>query len=123
MTRAARIPYGAWPRGLSGALPAAYAGVSLNKFLAEIEEGLWPEPEARGGRATQFQDPTNRIPRIHRFKLLGILDAAVEQYSTEVEVLAHRAPLVRKVRLAILELLTVIRDAERDALIPPMERA
>ncbi len=46
----ARIPYGAWPRGLSAALAAAYRGVSLNKFLAEVKEGLWPEPETSGGR-------------------------------------------------------------------------
>ena len=48
MTRAARIPY--WPRGLGRDLAAAYVGVSPNKFLAEVGEGLWPEPEARGGR-------------------------------------------------------------------------
>ena len=50
MTHAARIPYGAWPRGLSGDQAAAYAGVSLNKFLAEMDQGLWSEPETRGGR-------------------------------------------------------------------------
>ena len=50
MTRAARIPYGAWPRGLGGDQAAAYAGVSLNKFLTEVDQGLWPEPETRGGR-------------------------------------------------------------------------
>ncbi len=50
MTRAARIPLGAWPRGLSYRQAAAYAGVSDNKFLAEVEEGLWPKPETRGSR-------------------------------------------------------------------------
>ncbi len=50
MTRAARIPLGAWPRGLSRGQAAAYAGVSENKFVAEVEEGLWPKPEARGAR-------------------------------------------------------------------------
>ena len=35
------IPYGAWRR--------AYAGVSENKFAAEVEEGLWPKPETRFG--------------------------------------------------------------------------
>ena len=50
MTHAARIPYGAWPRGLSAALAAAYRGVSVNKFLAEVHAGLWPEPETSGGR-------------------------------------------------------------------------
>ena len=46
----ARIPYGAWPRGLSRGQAAAYAGVSENKFAAEVEEGLWPKPETRGSR-------------------------------------------------------------------------
>jgi hypothetical protein len=46
----ARIPYGAWPRGLSAEEAAAYVGVSRNKFLAEVEEGLWPKPETRGSR-------------------------------------------------------------------------
>ena len=45
-----RIPYGAWPRGLGRKQAAAYAGVSPNKFLEEVEEGLWPKPERRGGR-------------------------------------------------------------------------
>ena len=50
MTRATRMPYGAWPRGLSVDQAAAYAGVSPNKFLAEVEQGLWPKPETRGRR-------------------------------------------------------------------------
>ena len=48
--RAARMPYGAWPRGLGGAWAAEYTGVSLNKFLAEVDAGFWPKPETRGGR-------------------------------------------------------------------------
>lgn len=44
------IPYGAWPRGLGLERAAAYAGVSPNKFLSEVEAGLWPKPETRGGR-------------------------------------------------------------------------
>ena len=47
---AARMPFGAWPRGLSLKLVAAYRGVSENKFLAEMKAGLWPEPETSGGR-------------------------------------------------------------------------
>jgi hypothetical protein len=50
MTRAARIPLGAWPRGLSAEQAAAYVGVARNKFLAEVDEGLWPDAERRGGR-------------------------------------------------------------------------
>ena len=50
MTRPARMPFGAWPRGLSLKLAAAYRGVSENKFLAEVKAGLWPEPETTGGR-------------------------------------------------------------------------
>ena len=49
MTRA-RIPLGAWPRGLNCEQAAAYAGVSPNTFLTEVKKGLWPEPEARGRR-------------------------------------------------------------------------
>ncbi len=43
-------PYGAWPRGLNLGQAAAYVGVSPNKFVAELEAGLWPKPEIRGGR-------------------------------------------------------------------------
>ncbi len=46
----ARMPHGAWPRGLSCERAAAYAGVSPNTFLAEVEKGLWPKPETRGHR-------------------------------------------------------------------------
>ena len=50
MTRPARLPHGAWPRGLSGMLAALYTGVSENKFLAEVRAGIWPKPEERGRR-------------------------------------------------------------------------
>ncbi len=50
MSLSPHIPYGAWPRGLSRGLAAAYAGVSENKFMAEVDEGLWPKAETRGGR-------------------------------------------------------------------------
>ncbi len=46
----ARIPHGAWPRGLNCEQAAAYAGVSPNTFLTEVKKGLWPKPEARGHR-------------------------------------------------------------------------
>ncbi len=46
----ARIPHGAWPRGLGCEQAAAYAGVSPNTFLAEVKKGLWPNPEERGHR-------------------------------------------------------------------------
>ncbi len=49
MTRA-RIPYGAWPRGLNLEMVAAYRGVSPNTFLAEVEAGTMPKPEKRGRR-------------------------------------------------------------------------
>ncbi len=49
MTRA-RMPYGAWPRGLNCDQAAAYAGVCPNTFLTEVQKGLWPKPEARGHR-------------------------------------------------------------------------
>ena len=45
-----RIPYGAWPRGLNLAQAAVYCGVSSTKFRAEIDAGVWPKPETRGGR-------------------------------------------------------------------------
>ncbi len=50
MTRPARIPYGAWPRGLGEDQAAPYVGVSQNKFRAEVKAGLWPKPETRGSR-------------------------------------------------------------------------
>ncbi len=50
MTRPARMPFGAWPRGLSLKLAAAYRGVSENKFLAEERAKMWDEPETSGGR-------------------------------------------------------------------------
>lgn len=37
-----------WPRGLSEELAAAYVGVSVPTFLAEIELGIWPRPKLRG---------------------------------------------------------------------------
>ncbi len=50
MTRPARMPFGAWPRGLGLELAAAYRGVSPNKWLAEVKAKIWPEPETSGGR-------------------------------------------------------------------------
>jgi len=50
MTRRSDIPYGAWPRGLGLKRAAAYRGVSPNKWLAEVDAGLWPKPETSGGR-------------------------------------------------------------------------
>ena len=47
---AERIPYGAWPRMLKTEQAAAYVGDGRTKFLAEVEAGVWPEPEVRGGR-------------------------------------------------------------------------
>ncbi len=49
MTRA-RMPHGAWPRGLNCEQAAAYAGVSANTFRAEVEAGVCPKPETRGYR-------------------------------------------------------------------------
>ena len=56
----ARIPNGAWPRGLSAEEAAAYVGVSRNKFLAEVEQGLWPQPETRGGRKIWDRHPIDQ---------------------------------------------------------------
>ncbi len=51
MTRAARIPYGAWPRGLSGEeVAASYVGETRTAFRDGINEGIWPEPRVRNGR-------------------------------------------------------------------------
>ena len=49
MTRA-RMPYGAWPRGLNYAQAAAYRGVSENTYRAMVKAGTMPEPETRGAR-------------------------------------------------------------------------
>ena len=46
----ANMPYGAWPRCLGADQAAAYVGVSRNKFLAEVDAGIWPLPDIRGGR-------------------------------------------------------------------------
>ena len=51
MTRAARIPYGAWPRGLSGEdLAAFYVGETPSSFREGVKKGIWPEPKNRGAR-------------------------------------------------------------------------
>jgi len=39
-----------WPRWLSPEQAAAYVGVSENRFRYEIEQGVWPEAQERGGR-------------------------------------------------------------------------
>ncbi len=49
MPRSARIP-DQWPRGMSAKVAAAYRGVSTNKWLAEVKDGMWPQPETSGGR-------------------------------------------------------------------------
>lgn len=46
----ARMPYASWPRGLNADLAAAYVGVSRTKFLEEVDTGIWPKGERRGGR-------------------------------------------------------------------------
>jgi hypothetical protein len=42
-----------WPRGLSVAHAAAYVGLSVPAFMAEVDQGKWPPPRragAQGGR-------------------------------------------------------------------------
>ena len=57
MTRAARIPYGAWPRGLAGEdLAAFYVGETPASFREGIKAGIWPEPKRRGGRNVWDRD-------------------------------------------------------------------
>jgi hypothetical protein len=41
-----------WPRWLSREQSAVYVGVSVNSFMEEVEKGIWPRPEKRGGRLT-----------------------------------------------------------------------
>ncbi len=43
-----RIPYGAWPRLLKTEQAASYVGVGRQKFLDEVEVGIWPSPDLRG---------------------------------------------------------------------------
>ena len=50
MKRIALMPHGAWPRGLSRELAAAYRGVSVNTFLSMVEAGTMPKPETWGRR-------------------------------------------------------------------------
>jgi hypothetical protein len=49
MTRA-RIPYGAWPRGLPEELAAFYVGETPSAFRDGVKAGEWPEPKRRGKR-------------------------------------------------------------------------
>ena len=49
MTRA-RMPHGAWPRGLNCELAAAYRGVCENTFRTMVEAGTMPKPETHGHR-------------------------------------------------------------------------
>ncbi len=46
----ARMPHGAWPRGLNCELAAAYRGVCENTFRAMVEAGTMPKPEKHGHR-------------------------------------------------------------------------
>ncbi len=46
----ARMPHGAWPRGLNLELVAAYGGGCPNTFLAMVEAGTMPKPETYGRR-------------------------------------------------------------------------
>jgi hypothetical protein len=51
MTRAARIPYGAWPRGLAGEeLAAFYVGETPTAFREGIKNGIWPQSRKSRGR-------------------------------------------------------------------------
>ena len=47
MTRpVVRIPY--WPRMLKTEQAGSYVGVGRQKFLEEVEVGIWPQPDIRG---------------------------------------------------------------------------
>ena len=48
--RQALLPAGLAPLYLSREEAAAYVGVSVDTFIAEVREGWWPEPVRRGGR-------------------------------------------------------------------------
>ena len=56
-----RVPHGAWPRGLGAEQAAVYVGVSKNKFLSEVEGGIWPEPDVRGGRRIWDRELLDRV--------------------------------------------------------------
>ena len=70
------------------------------------------------GRISQFMKPSEPIPKVHRLRLLGILDRAIDEWSSEVRVQYSRQKLVRATRTNVVELLTTIRDAEQEALFP-----
>ncbi len=78
MARRTPTPYGAWPRGLSRALAASYTGVGETKFLAEVDAGLWPPAEVRGGRVIwdryQLDEAWNRRQQDDGDPLMGALD-------------------------------------------------
>ena len=50
MTRKAALPPGLTPRCLTAEQSAAYLGVSLDVFRAEVNTGLWPKGTARGAK-------------------------------------------------------------------------
>lgn len=47
-TRGDAAPY--WPRLLSRELAAAYVGLSIPTFEAEVKKGVWPAPHRHGRR-------------------------------------------------------------------------
>ena len=56
MTRA-RIPYGAWPRGLAGEdLSAFYVGETPASFREGVKTGRWPAPRKVGAREIWDRD-------------------------------------------------------------------
>ena len=70
------------------------------------------------GRISQFMKPSEQIPERHRLMILGILDRAIDEWSSEVRVEYRRQKLIRAVRTRTVELLKTIRDAESEALFP-----
>ena len=63
-----RIPLSempAWPRYLSRDEAAAYVGVSVGKFDAEVQTGIWPAPMRRGSRVTWDRFALDRMADAH----------------------------------------------------------
>ncbi|MCZ6895441.1 MAG: hypothetical protein O7H40_15525 [Gammaproteobacteria bacterium] len=70
------------------------------------------------GRISQFMKPSEPIPDLHRFVILGVLDRAIDEWSVEVKVQQTRQKLIRATRTHAVKLLKIIRDAEAEALFP-----
>lgn len=83
----AERPKPPWPpRGLSVELAAYYVGVSVSKFLQEVDNGLWPKGRRRGGRVIWDREALDRAPGFDADR-----EATPSSGGTDEDVLIERA--------------------------------